>query len=456
MRIKGGLTDEQVVNLERKKITIFNSLFPLIMLLLSAGLLVLFIGQEITLRTKDVATSFTNFMSVADCIDSDTADHYLAPLYYITYFDENGERIEDKHIGSSKKELSRKFEAIKQNKSVEIDGQSYTCLTRKYTISNDIGAVNIVVYYNIEQESVIFTNTIYISFTIIAIFFGLQLIFSALLASYQVKPYDKQLERNKQLVSDISHEFNTPLAVVQSNISNILTTPNSTVEEVSDKLVSSMDELNRLKKMVKDMLQLSRSERKSVALELENINLTAFLDDVAEPFVTIGEMANRHVETDLQPNVECIFDKNKLKQLVIILLDNAIKYVFPNDSVRLILRSDGEKITISVSDNGPGVAEEEVSKLFQRFYRADSSRSAGGTGLGLAIAKAIADECGCKILARSNKPHGLCFTFVMEGGYVVRKKKAKKPSKFARAKDNIAQIEQKDETKKTDNNAPKN
>ena len=221
---------------------------------------------------------------------------------------------------------------------------------------------------------------------------------------------------NKQItfVSDASHELRTPLAIVQSKIENILTNPNQKVYEVSEDLAISLKELSRLNKLTTDLLALARSDQSKLTYHLSKENLNLLLNEIIEPFIEIAGFEDRVLSYEGE-DVEAIVDKDKIRELMIILLDNALKYTNINDTINVTLKNGLFDAIIEVSDTGIGISEETKEKIFERFYREDKARSrgTGGYGLGLSIAKTIVTDLKGKISVDHNEPKGTKFLIVI-------------------------------------------
>ena len=217
------------------------------------------------------------------------------------------------------------------------------------------------------------------------------------------------------MIADISHEFNTPLAIVNSDIARTLEKPEEKVKDVSEQLVSALNETQRLKRMIKELLVLSSSDARKLHMNFENCDLSAETREICEPFAMMAELDGKIFEEDIEDGVVCVADRDRFRQIAIALLDNAMKYTEVGESVGVSLKRQLSKIVFEVKDTGKGVPEEDMVKIFDRFYRTDDSRSGktGGTGLGLAIVKEVAGAMGAKIYVHANKPKG----FVVEIGF---------------------------------------
>jgi two-component system, OmpR family, sensor kinase len=197
----------------------------------------------------------------------------------------------------------------------------------------------------------------------------------------------------QRFVSDASHELRAPLTAIQGNLELIRRHPEMTPAERDEALAEAEREAGRLTRLVADLLALARADA-GVTLQRRLVDLDMI---VLDTFRTARSLA-RGQELALDPfePVQVLGDEDRLKQLVLILLDNALKYTPAGGQVTLGLRLRDQQVEITVRDTGVGIAAEELPHVFERFYRADPARSRdpGGTGLGLPIARWIARQHG--------------------------------------------------------------
>ena len=318
------------------------------------------------------------------------------------YYDKEG------HAVNAEAGFPEQYDATLDNVELKIKGSSYRCKSGKM-IDNSYGLATYTVYLDTTSDNktiVTFTWTAVAAFLIAFV-----LLFAATyaLVMTQMRFYERAINRNNRLVSDISHEFNTPLAIIKSSMSQILSEPDSKVEDISESLVTVTHEAGRLSRMVKDMLVLSRSDNERLIIEKKNCDITAIVKEVVEPFQMMCDLSNKEMVLDIEEDVKSRVDEDKLRQSLIILLDNATKYTKEGESITVTLYSTFSKYVIEVADTGDGVSDSELQNIFERFYRTDTSRTAetGGSGLGLSIVKAIMTALKGKVYASHNDPKGL-------------------------------------------------
>jgi signal transduction histidine kinase len=221
---------------------------------------------------------------------------------------------------------------------------------------------------------------------------------------------ERAFARQRDFVSDASHELRTPLAVLRAQVELLdRETDERRRHEGTMTLLRRLDEMDRL---VADMLTLAGAEA-SRLVEPQPIDLADFFEDLRRDLPLFGERDFRldAVEGTLQA------DPDRLTQVLRNLVRNAVSHTKPEDRIEVRAVARGQRLTISVSDGGPGIAPDHLDRIFERFYRAEESRSrdSGGSGLGLAIAKAIVEAHGGRIWAESQVGEGTSISMELPG-----------------------------------------
>jgi signal transduction histidine kinase len=212
------------------------------------------------------------------------------------------------------------------------------------------------------------------------------------------------LRRQREFAADASHELRTPLTVIRSSVEHIRRNAGPTPSPAAAEALDDIDaEVGHLTALVDDLLLLARSDSGAIVLNRQPVDLG---DVAADSAGTLAKLAaDRGVHLGLDPEPAMVEgDHARLRQLVVILVDNAIRHSPRGGSVRVLVRSDRREAVLEVDDDGPGIRPEDMPKVFERFWRAPGA-AAGGTGLGLAIAKSIVDLHDGRITV-SNRPDG--------------------------------------------------
>jgi heavy metal sensor kinase len=216
----------------------------------------------------------------------------------------------------------------------------------------------------------------------------------------------------KRFTADASHELRNPLATMQNTIEVILERPR-TVEEQRSALESLGEDVARLRRIVGDLLLLARADNGRLALEREPVALEGLVQALAETYQARAVEQGVTLEVDAPVRVEVEGDERWLYQLVGNLLDNALKFTPAGGRVTVAVRPQPGRALLSVGDTGPGIPEESLERIFERFYQVDLSRTReqkSGSGLGLAIAAWIAQAHGGRIFAGNQAEGGALFT----------------------------------------------
>jgi len=222
----------------------------------------------------------------------------------------------------------------------------------------------------------------------------------------------RSLEKAKtDFVSDVSHELRTPLTTIQSAV-NLLERARDRLDPLEHRALELADqELRRIRGMVEELLTLAQLDSWQYQLEVGPADLSRIVRTAIEAVESKAERFGISIYFDDAAEHRCVCDVQKLYQVFINLLDNAIKYSDPGDSVNITIEEDFSYLTVCVRDTGVGIPKEELDQLFERFYRVDKdrSRATGGSGLGLAISKQIIEMHGGSISVESEVGEGSTF-----------------------------------------------
>lgn len=265
---------------------------------------------------------------------------------------------------------------------------------------------------NVDGEKAIVNNYFQIISASIVVGIVCSFFASIILSKKTLKPLEENILKQMEFVQNVSHELRTPLTIIQAKQELLLQEPNAKIIDKSEEISLTLNETKRLTKLVKDLLILSRADSNKLALQKENINIDEYIKGLISPYKEIAEMEGKNIELELGYKLDIDVDTNKIYQLMIILLDNAIKYTEENDVIKIKTYMKDNKCVIEVSDTGIGVSDEGLKRIFERFYREDTARSreTGGSGLGLSIANYIVTAHGGTIKATHNLPKGTIFT----------------------------------------------
>ncbi|MEX2478364.1 MAG: ATP-binding protein [Gracilimonas sp.] len=230
----------------------------------------------------------------------------------------------------------------------------------------------------------------------------------------------------KEFIGDISHELKTPIFAIQGFIETLLNGALEDEEVNRDFLKKAMRNVNRLIYLTKDLMEISKLETGELKSEIEEIYLYEVLNDIIESLNYKAEKENIElIVNDFDKNIQVKADKNQVKQVLINLIENGIKYNVPGGKVEVTVYTkpkQKERIFVSVKDTGIGIDEKDIPRVTERFFRVDKSRSRerGGTGLGLAIVKHIMEAHGEKFTIESEPNQGSTFTISLQRAETVQ------------------------------------
>lgn len=270
-------------------------------------------------------------------------------------------------------------------------------------------------FTDISNETNILRNMLYI-----LIFVGLAMFFIIFFISYYfairaIEPIKLSFLKQKEFIADASHELKTPMALINTNIDVLLQNKDDKICSQIKWLEYTKSEINRITNLTNDLLFLAQidEEENAVSEKSTEFNLSETIEYVTLTMEAVIFERKIKFETDIEENIYMIGNKEQIKQVIMILLDNAIKYCINDKKIKVTLKKS-KTIKISVENSSKGLDKENLEKIFDRFYRMDKSRTreTGGHGLGLSIAKTIIENHKGKIYAQSTLNKNI--TFIIE------------------------------------------
>jgi len=269
-----------------------------------------------------------------------------------------------------------------------------------------------IVFLDITSRYAILTNLIY-TFLAVALAMLIAIFFiSRFFANKAIKPIKETFDKQKQFIADASHELKTPLAVINTNAEVLLSNGEDTINNQSKWLYYIKSEVERMTTLTNDLLYLAQVDNSDIKLISTDFDLSEAIENVILTMEASIFENNKLLDYNIEPNVVINGNSEQFKQVIVILLDNALKYTNPKGKISLSLKKNNTKALMTISNTGEGISEEHQARIFDRFYCVDKSRSrnSGGYGLGLSIAKAIVDQHAGKISVRSNLNENTTFT----------------------------------------------
>ncbi len=247
------------------------------------------------------------------------------------------------------------------------------------------------------------------SFLVLIIIYGL-LFFIVWSLSFKVfRPIRIAFYKQKQFISDASHELKTPLSIISAN-TDVLK------QDIDNQWIKNINQqTERMNLLVADMLTLAKMDEGNVKLKKEEFNISQIIVGCSLQFDAVAFEKGKTLDLDIESDLIYNGDVNSVKKIVNILLDNAVKHASKKGKILITLKKESNKIVLSVFNTGSDIPDEQSNKIFERFFRGDSSRSreSGGSGLGLSIAKSLADTNKWKISAISNYKKSMKITIIL-------------------------------------------
>jgi len=222
----------------------------------------------------------------------------------------------------------------------------------------------------------------------------------------------RSVQNSQRFLADASHELRTPLTVIKGELQELLRASGGMAPEVRDRVGSVLEEVDRLEHLVSGSLSLSRLDAGEATREWVEVDLPALARATAEQMRLMAEDRGIHIGVETPTATSIGGDPARLKQIIVNLLDNAIRFTSTGGSVTVRVTGGAEGSLLQVVDTGSGIPEAALPRVFDRFYRVDEARSRenGGAGLGLSIVQAICTAHGARIEAESRAGEGSCFT----------------------------------------------
>lgn len=260
-----------------------------------------------------------------------------------------------------------------------------------------------VTFVDVTARQGILTNLIYTFLAVGLVMLIVIFFISRYFANRSIAPVQEAFDKQKRFIADASHELKTPLAIINTNADVLLANGDDTIRNQAKWLSYIKSETERMSKLTGDLLYLTEMDDAREGMIFTTLNVS----DAVENVVLMMEAAIFEkqilLDYEIEPDVLVRGNGEQMKQVVMILLDNAMKYTNAKGSIRLELKKHHHEMVLAVTNTGEGIAAEHLDRIFDRFYRTDTSRARkhGGYGLGLAIAKAIVEQHKGKIFAKS-------------------------------------------------------
>ena len=279
----------------------------------------------------------------------------------------------------------------------------------------NVAGYTIQIIRNIDSEMVLLNRLLAVFF--VGVIFAI--IITYFIALYLTKkalvPIERTWNNQVKFIQDASHELRTPITIISSKLESILKHPQNSISDEVETIADAMKENRRLKKMVNDLLHLTKEES-ITNLQIEEFDINDLIKDISNDYIEIADMYDKEFSYDFyESNSIIITDKAKLRQLILIFIDNAFKYTNEGDYINISVSDRDNNFIISIKDSGIGIKDDEVNLIFDRFFRSKNVRNKDidGSGIGLSIAKMIVSSLKGNINVYSKENKGTTFDIVL-------------------------------------------
>ncbi|KLU57802.1 histidine kinase [Paenibacillus sp. VT-400] len=312
-----------------------------------------------------------------------------------TFYAEALQKVDQNKVGDSERQTGQ----------FTLDGTDWA-----YVVDPS-GAGHMIVFIDVTAQQGILTNLIY-TFAVVGLVMLIVIYFlSRYFANRSIAPVREAFEKQKQFIGDASHELKTPLAIINTNADVLLANQEDTIANQAKWLHYIKSETERMTGLTNDLLYLTQMDDSRSTMIHAKFNMSDAVESIILPMEAVIFEKNISLDYNIEPNLTVHGNSEQIKQVILILLDNAVKYSGPKGAVNVTLQKQNNDVVLAVSNTGDGIAPEHLDRIFDRFYRTDSSRARkhGGHGLGLAIARSIVDQHKGELYARSVVGEGATF-----------------------------------------------
>ena len=290
----------------------------------------------------------------------------------------------------------------------------------RYAVQTAEDGTRCVIFGDISSFSAAFRSFLLSLAGVLLAALALFFLLSFWLARWALSPVEKAWDQQNRFVADASHELKTPITVILANLDILRTHKDETVQSQMRWIRNTREEAERMRELIEDLLFLAKNDASALKEQMSEIDLSYLSEDRALNFEAVAFEKGVSLESSIPPGLKVTGSESQLKQLLTILLDNAVKYAGPDGNVKISLSSCQEKngknaVRIVVNNTGEPIPPEDLEQIFERFYRADKSRARkeGGYGLGLSIADSIVRMHRGRISCQSTKKDGTTFTVTL-------------------------------------------
>lgn len=379
-----------IYGLRRKFVAITAVCTGLVFVLIFCGIFYsarLQLSGSMDMLTDVIAAGGGDFPASENAAAGDVPERPFAAVFFTVRTDESGRAVS---INTDNNTHVSEEEAAELAEEAMNEGEERGwILDYRYRVTETEDG-KLIVFVNGETNRQMTTKLLEAVFFVLAGSFCLIIFLIIIFSKKAAGPAAESYEKQKQFVTDAGHELKTPLTLILSNV-DIVEAESGKSEWLDD----IRSEGERMGTLINRLITLSKMDEDGGGISMEEFSLSDTAGEAVSEFSPLAEEKGKRIETDIEPSVTCRGDEELIRQLIYILLDNAVKYGDEGGTVRASVFRKGRRPVLTVENPYPYEEGENLEKFFDRFYRADKARTFdGGFGIGLSIAKAIAENHG--------------------------------------------------------------
>jgi len=299
--------------------------------------------------------------------------------------------------------------------SISVGGRDWRVVLSVISITMEQGITNNIIFMDVTDFNNTLSSLLYTLLIMGLVIFPMVVGISYYFANRAVKPIAEAWDKQKQFIADASHELKTPITIIKSNLSIVMSNPSEMVDAQMEWLDYVQAGADRMSKLTNDLLSLANADSPDLQIHKNKFDISAVIINLIHEMTAKANEKSTKITTSVQPNITLYSDQEKILQIATILFDNAIKHSEPNGSVEISLTQTSQNIRLEVSNSGKGIKKSEIHSIFDRFYQTEPSRNSKneGFGLGLSIAKALTEKMNGSLSVASRENECTVFTFVL-------------------------------------------
>lgn len=340
------------------------------------------------MRRKDFNAISPSDVNASDGVNKNHPDAPKedSPRLIIINRDENGNIIENDNLNKIFSGITFDINNLNSIYDISVDSYSYRGINYK----DDSGTYKQALI-NVDSEKQIahqFITNLVITFSLSVIAIT---IVSYFLSKKTLEPIITSWKKQNEFVENASHELRTPITIIKAKQEMLLEKPNEKIIDNAEEISITLKETQRLIKLINELMEIAKNDNDKIKLNKQSFSIDNEIKDLMILYEDVAKIDNKTLTCNLNFNENIYADLNKIKELLVILLDNSLKYTSNGDSINISTYKKDNKCVIEIEDTGIGISNEAIDHVFERFYREEKSRNSekGGMGLGLSIAYGI-------------------------------------------------------------------